>query len=129
ALRASGASLASALGASTLATPIAAQETTPHADQDGLSQEILEAFKDLPGQRGLKLWAPPDAGRPAWSAESNPDQQFFIASAFKGFVLAEYLRQAEGALDPHSKTPLAAQLDALLARELTLDESVYSLDS
>ena len=60
--------------------------------QDGLSEEIIETFKGLPGQQGLKLWAPPDAGRAAWSVEVNPDERLFIASVFKGFVLAECLR-------------------------------------
>ena len=129
ALRAGGAGLASALGAVALAAPIAAQETTPAENQDELSQEVIEAFKDLPGQQGIKLWAPPDAGRPGWSAELNPDQQFFIASAFKVFVLAEYLRQAELTLDPRSSTSLGDQLNAQLARELTLDESVFSPSS
>lgn len=126
ALRAGGLGLAGALGASEFPSPILAQVAAPIADQDGLSQEIIEAFRVLPGQPGLQLWAPPDAGRPAWSAEVNPDQQFFIASAFKGFVLAEYLRQAEDALDPHSKTPLAAQLNAQLAKEITLDSAVFN---
>jgi hypothetical protein len=35
------------------------------------------------------------------------DQQLFIAGAFKVFVLAEYLRQAEDALDPMATEPLA----------------------
>jgi len=76
--------------------------------------------------KGLKLWAPPDAGRPAWGATLSPDRKLFIASAFKPFVLAEYLLQVEEALDPADATPVAAQLAAHLAEELPLDEAVFS---
>lgn len=134
ALRVGGAGVAAALGTALLAPSILAQEATPAAGQDaeqdraqdGLSQAVIEAFKVLPGQQGLKLWAPPDAGRPAWSVTLNPDQQLFIASAFKGFALAECLRMEEEALDPRSNTPLAAQLSARLAQPLRLDEAVFS---
>ena len=94
-----------------------------------MSEEIIEVFKGLPGQQGVMLWAPPDAGRPAWSVELNSDDRLFIASAFKGFVLAECLRLEEESLDPRSKTPLAGQLAARLAQLLPLDESVFSLSS
>ena len=127
--------VAAALGAVALAPTGLAQEATPTAnqtppqDQDGLSQEIIEAFKVLPGEKGLKLWAPADAGRPAWSATINPDSQLFIASVFKGFALAECLRLEEEALDPRGDTPLAAQLNARLATQLPLDDAVFSLSS
>ena len=100
ALGAGGAGLAAAIGAAGLAPLARAQDATPTvpldanvgADQDGLSQEIIEAFKVLPGQKALKLWAPADAGRPEWSATLNPDSRLFIASAFKATALAECLR-------------------------------------
>ena len=131
ALRAGGAGVAATFGAAPGMPRVMAQEGTTTADAvpDGLSQEVIEAFKGLPGQKGLKLWAPPDAGRPAWSAEHNPDDRFFIASAFKGFVLAECLRLEEEALDPLSETPLAAQLAERLAQQLPLDEAVFTLNS
>jgi beta-lactamase class A len=133
ALRTGSAGIAAALGAGGLAPSILAQEATPVASQDqnpdGLSQEVIEAFRTLPGQTGLKLWAPADAGRPEWSATLNPDSWMFIASAFKATVLAECLRLEEESLDPVSDTPLAIQLNARLAQQLTLDESVFSLDS
>ena len=113
--------------------PSFAQEATPEAIpaqtdlvQDGLSAEIIEIFSALPGTNGLRLWAPPDAGRPAWSATLNADRQVFIASAFKTFVLAEYLRQAEETLDSTASTSITNQLNAQLAEQLTLDESVFS---
>ena len=134
ALRVGGTGIAAALGAVGLSSPGLAQEATPVAGQDqadaqaqdGLSQEMIEAFKVLPGLKGLKLWAPPDAGRPGWSVSMNPDRQFFIASVFKGFALAECLRLEEESLDPRSDTPLAAQLNVRLAQPLQLDETVFS---
>ncbi len=43
------------LRAAGLAPRMLAQDATPVADQDGLSQEIIEVFRMLPGQQGLKL--------------------------------------------------------------------------
>jgi beta-lactamase class A len=130
ALRA-GATVASTFGAAAVGRSALAQDVIPVAgpSQDGLSQEIIESFSVLPGQKALRLWAPPDAGRPAWSAEHNPDDQLFIASAFKGFVLAECLRLEEESLDPRSSVPLSDQLAARLAQPLPLDDTVFSLGS
>lgn len=103
--------------------PLAAAQA---ATQDGLSAEILQIFASLPGEKGLRLWAPPDAGRPAWEVSSNAAQPFFIASAFKSIVLAEYLRQLEESLDPTDIASLREQLAVQLDEDLTLDESVFS---
>lgn len=130
ALRTGGAGIVATLGASRFVPGVLAQEAAPaDAVQDGLSEEIIEAFKGLPGQQGVKLWAPPDAGRAAWSVEVNPDERLFIASVFKGFVLAECLRLEEESLDPQSATPLGTQLNARLAQQLPLDDSVFSLSA
>ena len=133
-MRSGGLGMASALGAGAfgrtaaqVATPIPAHTELPA--QDGLSVEVIELFDALPGTKALAFWAPPDAGRPAWSASSQGDRQLVIASAFKGFVLAEYLRQAENGLDPTSSTPLFAQLEERMQEQLPLDESVYTLGS
>src|SRR5262245_30118456 len=77
ALRTAGAGMVMTLGAARQVSPVLAQEATPVVAgvQDGLSAEIIETFKGLPGQQGLKLWAPPDAGRPAWSVELHPDER------------------------------------------------------
>lgn len=131
ALSVASAGIAATLGAR-LSPPALAQEATPDAAPpitDGLSAAVIEQFRRLPGQQGLKLWAPPDAGRPAWSAEIAPGQRLFIASAFKAFVLAECLRQLEAAIDPASSDPPAAQFAAGLQQYLPLNESVFSLGS
>jgi beta-lactamase class A len=111
------------------ATPTTAAPTGDAPAQDGLSVEVIQLFDALPGTKALAFWAPPDAGRPAWSAASQADRQLVIASAFKPLVLAEYLRQVEDALDPAATTPLAAQIGQQLQEQLTLDERVYTLGS
>jgi beta-lactamase class A len=135
AVRAGGLGVAATLSGGAL-RPASAQEATPIATsiredptQDGLSVEVIQLFDALPGTKALAFWAPPDAGRPAWSARSQADRQLVIASAFKVFVLAEYLRQAEDGLDATSSTPLAAQLGERMQEQLPLDESVYTLGS
>jgi beta-lactamase class A len=111
------------------ATPVAAARIGNDPAQDGLSVEVIQLFDALPGTKALRFWAPPDAGRAAWSASHQADRQLVIASAFKGFILAEYLRQAEDGLDPTASTPLAAQLQERMQEQLPLDESVFTLGS
>lgn len=128
ALGAAGAGLAASLGNRLSPSYAHAQEATPisTADStDSLSVEILQTFRSLPGTVGLKLWAPAMAGGPEWTVEQNPDEQMFIASAFKAFVLAETLRQVEAAIDPKSTTPPAAQLATRMQTLLPLNESVF----
>jgi len=136
AVRAGGLGVTAALGgaafkdaAAQVATPASAAEIREGVAQDGLSIEVIELFDALPGTKALAFWAPPDAGRPAWSARSQADRQLVIASAFKVFVLTEYLRQTEDALDPTASTPLFAQLEARMQEQLPLDESVWTLGS
>jgi beta-lactamase class A len=134
ALRAGGLGVAAGLGGASLRS-VSAQDATPTAavgeepTQDGLAVEVIELFDALPGTKGLKFWAPPDAGRPEWSASVATDRELVIASAFKTFVLAEYLRQAEDAMDPTAAAPLAVQLGEQMQEELALDESVFTLGS
>ena len=132
AIGAAGAGLAASLGQRLPPTTAHAQEATPipaNESTDSLSVEILQAVRELPGTVGLKLWAPGMAGGPEWSVEQNPDEQMFIASAFKAFVLAETLRQLETAIDPASATPPAAQVAAGLQTLLPLNESVFMIGS
>lgn len=132
AISAAGAGLAASLGNRLSPSTADAQEATPAAAAtiaDSLSVEILQAFRDVPGTLGLKLWAPENAGRPAWSVEHKPNEKLFIASAFKSFVLAAALRQLEDAVDPSASTPPAAQIAAGLQQLLPLNDSVFSLDS
>jgi beta-lactamase class A len=135
ALRGGGLGVAASLGSGALGRALA-QDATPTAmaigaepAQDGLAIDVIELLSALPGTKSIKLWAPPDAGRPAWSATLQPDRELVIASAFKAFVVAEYLRQAEETLDPTAAAPLAVQLVEQMQEELPLDESVFTLGS
>jgi len=120
---------AAAAGAIGLAPRVAAQRAPPAWNQDELSQEVITTFGRLPGQQALKLWAPADGGRPPWMAEVNADRQLFIASTFKAYVLAEYLRSAEESIDPQRDVAVADQLAGEMARKLVLDESVFCSSS
>jgi beta-lactamase class A len=134
ALLVGGLGVAAGLGGASMRS-VSAQDGTPTATigeepaADGLAVDVIELFDALPGTKGLKFWAPPDAGRPEWSATVHADRELVIASAFKAFVLAEYLRQAEDTLDPTAAAPLAAQLGEQMQEELPLDESVFTLGS
>ncbi|MFN8591161.1 MAG: serine hydrolase [Thermomicrobiales bacterium] len=134
AIRAGGLGVAAALSAAQ--GSLLAHEATPvvplgpdNLEQDGLSVEVIELYDALPGTKALVFWAPPDAGRPGWSASLEAGRQLVIASAFKAFVLAEFLRQAEASFDPTAATPIAGQLHERLQEELVLDEAVFTLGS
>jgi beta-lactamase class A len=77
---------------------LAAMPLTTHAkqsEQHGLARRIIDRFNRLPGRKGLKIWAPGGDGGREFLATINPDTALFCASSFKGFVLAEFLRQME----------------------------------
>lgn len=112
----SGAAAATAIGA------IRPKVSVAQSGQSGLAKKIVAEFNKLPGQKVLKIWVPASN----WSATINPDTALFCASSFKGFVLAEYLRQVEKSLTPSGKDSIATQLNQQLSQELTLNESVFS---
>ncbi|TDH62790.1 hypothetical protein E2C06_10345 [Dankookia rubra] len=87
--------------------------------EEGLRRRVLGAFRGLPGTRALKLWAPATASEPEILITENADQQLFIGSAIKAFILCERLRQLDG---PEVATKLTGN-------PLALDESVWSVDS
>lgn len=80
---------------------------------------ITELFRDLPGDLGMRILAPPRKGRHGISVQINADRMLFAASGIKTFALGESLRQLDS---PHI-------VEALEAKELVLDESVWSLGS
>lgn len=83
------------------------------------SEEILSLFKSLPGEVAVKIHAPATADKPEFLVESNASKTMFVGSAIKTFILCESLRQAD--------SPKVVQ--TLKAQRLTLDASVWSLDS
>jgi beta-lactamase class A len=90
------------------------------AETKGVSAEaILSLFKSLPGDVTVKIYAPAVKGKPEFLVESNASKQMFVGSATKSFILCESLRQADS---PDVVTTLKA-------KQLSLDASVWSLDS
>jgi beta-lactamase class A len=131
AIWAGGAGMVAALGGAALARPAGAWQAPPSAppEADDLARAIIARFSALPGQKALKLWAPVDAGFAEWSATLNAASPLFVASAFKAYVLAEYFRQAEATFEPGGVVPIQRQLEAKLAENWVLDESVFMLVS
>jgi beta-lactamase class A len=95
--------------------PSRAEATIPRRAR-GLDRRIVQEFSRLPGRTALKISAPAVDHAPAWSVSLDPEQLLFCASAFKGFVLAEYLRQTETGTAP-------------LDERLPVDETVWSLSA
>ena len=91
--------------------------------------QSLQAFKDLPGQTAYCLQISDDDQPPLFEAEENGDQSLFCGSAFKVFVVAAYLREAEaGRLDSMVDKRQSA-LQAALAESLSIDVSVHAPSS
>jgi len=113
------------------AAALATHAGAPRARAQGadLSAAIVGAWNALPGQKTLKVWAPATDAAPEWTAALDPGRVLFIASAFKAYVLAAYLRELEEALDPAGPDPLGAQFAARLSEEWDLDERVFALGS
>ena len=81
--------------------------------------DVTELFRDLPGDLGMKILAPPHKGRRGFTAEINAGRQLFAASGIKTFALCEALRQKDS----------PDVVEALEEETLVLDESVWSLGS
>ncbi len=81
--------------------------------------KILPLFDSLPGDKAISILAPAINGKPQLSVTMNADKQLFVGSAIKTFVLAEALRQADS----------PSVVATLTAKQLTLDASVWNLDS
>jgi beta-lactamase class A len=105
---------AATIGAMPLARPATAGQ------KDGTSSEaIFSLFKSLPGDVAIKIYAPATNGKAEFLVESNASKGMFVGSAIKTFILCEALRQAD--------SPSVVQ--TLKAKQLSLDASVWSLDS
>jgi beta-lactamase class A len=95
-------------------TPAAsAKRTTISADK------IVSLFQPLPGVTAVKILAPATGKKPQLRISSNASTQLFVGSAFKTFVLAEALRQADR----------PDIIRTISTPQLTLDASVWSVDS
>jgi len=83
------------------------------------SNDIVGLFDDLPGDKGIKIFAPAVSGKPQFLLELNSSKRLFVGSAIKTFILAEALRQAEA-------TNL---VQTITETQLPLDASVWSVSS
>jgi beta-lactamase class A len=81
--------------------------------------DIVDLFKPLPGDKGVKIFVHGKDGGQAFSAELNSGQMLFVASAIKTFVLCEALRQVDSPDVVHT----------LESKELTLNSTVWSFGS
>jgi beta-lactamase class A len=81
--------------------------------------DITAPFRDLHGDIGMRILVPPQRGRRGFTAQINAGRMLFAASSIKTFALGEALRQ----VDAPDVT------EVLEAKELTLDERVWSLGS
>jgi len=111
--------LAGAAGAAAIGIVPEAPPAMVGGKEDTSPQAILSLFKSLPGDVAIKIQAPAMNSRPEFLIESNSSKMLFVGSAFKSFVLCEALRQVD--------SPKIVQ--TLTTQELTLDASVWSLDS
>jgi beta-lactamase class A len=107
---------AATVGAATLGVPELARATG--TDGPELSDRIQRLFAKLPGTNAIKIVAPATRRTRRLQVSVKSSERLFIGSAFKTFVLAEALRQAEPDV-----------VATITGRELALDASVWSPDS
>lgn len=105
---------AATVGAAVVGVPEVAAATETVSDD-----KIARLFAKLPGTVSYKIVAPPTKRTRRLAVSSKSGQQLFIGSAFKTFVAAEALRQAD--------SPNVVQ--TITQKDLALDASVWSLDS
>jgi beta-lactamase class A len=80
-----------------------------------LADHILARFATLPGKHALCIVSPAVRGSD-FEVSLNPDTALFCGSAFKAFVLAEYMRRIDAG-------------NASVQELLTLDSNVWSLSA
>jgi beta-lactamase class A len=84
---------------------------------NSLAREIVDTFRQLPGQQALEIWAPATSEKPPFKAIYNADKALFCASSFKAFVLAKFLQDIDAE---------RTELNKRLVQEITLDKDVWS---
>jgi len=83
------------------------------------SEQIVDLFDDLPGDKAFKILAPGADSKAKFLAHLNSNKVLFVASAIKTFVLCEALRQADS----------PDIVDTLEHKHLALDSTVWSFGS
>jgi hypothetical protein len=81
--------------AATVGTAPLALAATPMIGEEMTPEEVICLFDHLPGEKGIKIFAPAANGKAEFLAQWNASTRMFVASAIKTFVLCEALRQAD----------------------------------
>ena len=110
--------LAAAATASVAALPMTARPAQAECEP-GYAEEIIRLFDRLPGDKGIKIFAPGREGRRDLLVDLNPHKRLFVASTIKTFILCERLRQLDS----------ADVVQKLNSKSLELNDSVWSLGS
>jgi beta-lactamase class A len=85
-------------------------------DCNGLQQEILDLFSDLPDRKAVKIWASATEDDPEFLVQLNEQQRMFAASTNKAIILCERLRQLD--------SPTVEE--QITAHKLALNENIWS---
>jgi beta-lactamase class A len=110
--------LTSAAAAGLAATPFTTRSAA--ADSEAFHpDDVLRMFECLPGDKGVKIFAPGRNGRRDVSIELNASKQLFVASGIKTFVLCERMRQIDS----------PDIVEKLESNWLDLDDRVWSFGS
>jgi beta-lactamase class A len=111
--------LATAATASFAAVPLSASAAEADCDP-GFSEDVLCLFNALPGDKGVKIYAPGgEGGGSELLIELNVNKQLFVASAIKTYVLCTRLRQLDS-------PDIVEKLDRNM---VALNDSVWSFGS
>jgi beta-lactamase class A len=110
---------AAAASTTTFATVSAAEASTEAHTQPLDPERIIDLFEDLPGNKAFEIFAPASGGKPEFRVQLNSSRKLFVASAIKGFVLGEALRQVD--------SPDIVEI--LQNKEMALNSSVWSFGS
>lgn len=112
--------LSRAAGAAATATLIPTNMLADQGERSGprnsLARHIVEEFQKLPGTKSLAMLSPSSRGANHFAVELNPTAMLFCGSAFKIFILAEFLRDVEAGT-------------ASLTELLPVNESIWSIDA
>jgi beta-lactamase class A len=87
--------LKTAVGSTAAFAPLTVAAAATLSGPTATPDQIIDLFEPLPGEKGVKIFAPAAGGKPEFVAELNASKKLFAASADKTFALCEALRQID----------------------------------
>ncbi len=111
--------LKAAAATATFSAVPAAEPITLTQPSAFIANQIIQLFDHLPGDKGVSISAPVPGGSGNIRVQYNSSQMLFVASAYKGFLLHEALRQIDSPDIVHT----------LHTSPVALDSSIWSLGS